>query len=126
MQPVLERYETADQREPAVVVIDRNTVGYIEPIYLQPLCVTCHGKVIAPEVEAMLDQLRCEGWSSTSGSAAVMQRDGARGGFYVDDGIICADDTTDDTTTATTDDISISIATRIATTRITTTDVAVL
>jgi hypothetical protein len=58
MEPVLERYEAApDAREPAVVAIDRNTVGYIEPIYLQPLCMTCHGQAIDAELQATLDEL---------------------------------------------------------------------
>jgi len=58
MEPVLERYASEPEgREPVVVSIDRNTVGYIEPIYLQPMCVTCHGQTIAPELQTMLDEL---------------------------------------------------------------------
>ena len=41
----------------AIVVLDENTVGYVEPIYLQPMCVTCHGTAIAPDVEKRIDEL---------------------------------------------------------------------
>lgn len=58
MEPVLERYaEDVKAREPVVVAIDRQTVGYVEPIYVQPLCVTCHGEAIAPDIQAALDEL---------------------------------------------------------------------
>ncbi len=58
MQPLLEGYLTLpDQMEPRVVVLDENTVGYVEPIYLQPMCVTCHGTAIAPEVQKRIDEL---------------------------------------------------------------------
>jgi len=58
MQPLLEGYLTApDQMEPRVVVLDDNTVGYVEPIYLQPTCVTCHGTAIALEVQERIDEL---------------------------------------------------------------------
>jgi hypothetical protein len=43
--------------EPKVVVLDEDTVGYVEPIYLQPMCVTCHGTAIAPEVEERIRSL---------------------------------------------------------------------
>lgn len=58
MKPFLDRYENEpDQREPAAVLIDDHTVGYVEPIFVQPLCVTCHGAQIAPDVEAKLEEL---------------------------------------------------------------------
>ena len=58
MVPVLERYEADPKaREPALVEVDSNTVGYIEPIYLQPVCVTCHGDGIAPELQETLARL---------------------------------------------------------------------
>ena len=58
MQPFLRLYETdPEQREPGVVLIDDNTVGYVEPIFLQPLCVTCHGAELAPDLQAKLKEL---------------------------------------------------------------------
>ncbi len=58
MQPLLLAY-TANPNEmaPKVVAIDSETIGYMEPIYLQPMCVTCHGTVIAPAVKARIDEL---------------------------------------------------------------------
>ena len=58
MKPFLDQYENhPDQREPAAVLIDANTVGYVEPIFVQPLCVTCHGAHLAPDVQAKLEEL---------------------------------------------------------------------
>ena len=58
MQPFLEVYENdPDRREPGVVLIDKNTVGYVEPIFVQPLCVTCHGAELAPDIEAKVKEL---------------------------------------------------------------------
>jgi hypothetical protein len=58
MVPILERYESApEEREPTAVPIDAKTVGYVEPIYVQPLCVTCHGQAIDPQLQKTLDDL---------------------------------------------------------------------
>jgi hypothetical protein len=58
MKPFLDRYENhPDQREPAAVLIDANTVGYVEPIFVQPLCVTCHGANLAPDLRAKIEEL---------------------------------------------------------------------
>ncbi|MGB3052457.1 MAG: DUF3365 domain-containing protein [Polyangiales bacterium] len=58
MQPILDVYETdPERREPAVVAIDKDTVGYVEPIFMQPLCVACHGATLAPDLETKLGEL---------------------------------------------------------------------
>jgi Protein of unknown function (DUF3365) len=58
MEPFLAIYETdPDRREPGVVLIDEQTVGYVEPIFVEPLCVTCHGAELAPDLRAKLDEL---------------------------------------------------------------------
>ena len=58
VRPLLEAYaHSPDQREPVVVAIDDETVGYVEPIFVKPLCVACHGEVVAPELEAKLAEL---------------------------------------------------------------------
>ncbi len=58
MEPLLRVYETEpEQREPRAVLIDEKTVGYVEPIFLQPLCVTCHGAELAPDLQAKLKEL---------------------------------------------------------------------
>jgi len=58
MKSILDVYETdPERREPAVVAIDKNTVGYAEPIFMQPLCVTCHGATLAPDLQTKLGEL---------------------------------------------------------------------
>ena len=58
VQPILERFErNPENREPAVVAIDAHTVGYAEPIYVQPLCVTCHGAALAPDLQRKIAEL---------------------------------------------------------------------
>jgi len=56
MKPLLEVYASdPESREPKVVLIDQNTVGYVEPIFVQPLCLTCHGTELDPELKAALE-----------------------------------------------------------------------
>jgi hypothetical protein len=58
MQPFLQVYETDPEgREPGVVLIDEKTVGYVEPIFVEPLCVTCHGVELGPDLRAKLKEL---------------------------------------------------------------------
>jgi hypothetical protein len=58
MQPFLQVYETdPERREPGVVLIDDKTVGYVEPIFVQPLCVTCHGGELESDLKAKLTEL---------------------------------------------------------------------
>jgi len=58
MEPILEVYETdPERREPGVVLVDDRTVGYVEPIFVQPLCVTCHGDELAPDLQAKITEL---------------------------------------------------------------------
>lgn len=58
MQAIMDVYETdPERREPAVVAIDKETIGYVEPIFIQPLCVTCHGADLAPDLQTKLDEL---------------------------------------------------------------------
>ena len=58
MVPLLQGYEAdPNAREPKVVAIDANTVGYVEPIYLKPLCVTCHGAELEPDLQTRISEL---------------------------------------------------------------------
>ncbi len=51
--PVLARYlEQAAELTPAVVALPELRVGYVEPIVMQPLCLTCHGDELAPDIAA--------------------------------------------------------------------------
>lgn len=56
MTPLIDQY-LRGATEPMAVVIDEQTVGYIEPIVLQPLCATCHGTAIPATIEASLAEL---------------------------------------------------------------------
>lgn len=40
--------------ESKLVALGGGRWGYVEPIWTQPMCVTCHGATLAPEVEATL------------------------------------------------------------------------
>lgn len=58
MRSTLDVYESdPNRREPVVVAVDDKTVGYMEPIFLQPLCVTCHGSALAPDLQAALGEM---------------------------------------------------------------------
>ena len=54
MQPLLEAYAQAgaEARPPRVVALDNGHVGYVEPIYTQPLCAICHGTAVDPALSA--------------------------------------------------------------------------
>ncbi len=53
--PIMQAYlEDASSREPRAVELDDNRWGYVEPIMTQPLCLTCHGSELAPEVAAQI------------------------------------------------------------------------
>ena len=39
---------------PVTVTLNDHRAGYVEPIFLQPLCTTCHGKSIDPRIAAQL------------------------------------------------------------------------
>ena len=58
MEPLLERYENDPEgREPAVVIVDEQTVGYVEPIFAQPLCLTCHGDTLPEDLAKKIAEL---------------------------------------------------------------------
>ena len=43
-----------DDRAPQVYHLDNEHVGYAEPIIAMPMCLTCHGSELSPEVQAAL------------------------------------------------------------------------
>ncbi len=57
VSPVLNAWLTSDSRQPVVIEIDSDRVGYIEPIIAQPLCLTCHGEALAPAIGERLEAL---------------------------------------------------------------------
>jgi hypothetical protein len=55
MKPLLDDYVARrDDRTPRAVRLADDSVGYVEPIYVQPLCLTCHGEDIAPSIAKRL------------------------------------------------------------------------
>ena len=57
VDPILKEYlgEESD-RAPTVVSLENNRQGYIEPIVVAPLCLACHGKTLAPDVAAHINE----------------------------------------------------------------------
>lgn len=58
VSPILEQYlASTAEREPRIVQLEGDRIGYVEPILLQPLCVTCHGETLAPDVASKINEL---------------------------------------------------------------------
>ena len=56
--PILEAYASdPSDSTPRTVSVGTDRTGYIEPIFVQPLCLTCHGAELAPEVAAQISAL---------------------------------------------------------------------
>jgi hypothetical protein len=56
--PVLRRYAShPDERTPQSVRLPDGSVGYVEPIIVQPVCLVCHGEVIAPALSQRVSEL---------------------------------------------------------------------
>jgi len=51
MKPLLTHYrDHPDDQIPRAVPLANGRIGYVEPIFIQPLCLTCHGHPIPEEV----------------------------------------------------------------------------
>ena len=58
LEPILARYVAEPQRgEPTVVVLPEGRVGYVEPIRMKALCLTCHGTALSESVSLRLAAL---------------------------------------------------------------------
>lgn len=58
MEPLLAAYlEDPENSEPRAVDLGGGTFGYVEPIYIESFCLSCHGITIEPEVEAKIQEL---------------------------------------------------------------------
>ncbi len=56
--PILEAYTTSpSDRRPRTLALPNNRSGYVEPILVQPLCLTCHGDSLAPDVASRIKEL---------------------------------------------------------------------
>jgi len=58
VSPILDAYlaEPSD-RAPKSTTLPNGNSGYAEPLLTQPLCLTCHGQVLAPDVAARIREL---------------------------------------------------------------------
>ena len=58
VSPILEDYlDSEGDRGPLSVALPDDRLGYVEPILLQPLCLTCHGETLAPDVASRINEL---------------------------------------------------------------------
>jgi Protein of unknown function (DUF3365) len=58
VRPLLAAYlEQPADRTPRVVDLDNGGWGYVQPIVMQPLCLTCHGETIAGPLRTRIDTL---------------------------------------------------------------------
>jgi hypothetical protein len=58
MEPGLARYADRFETAPMITVeLPGGSLGYLEPIGTQPLCLACHGQTLAPELEVKLAEL---------------------------------------------------------------------
>ncbi len=58
IEATLEAYlDDPESREPVVVELGDDRVGYIEPIITQPMCVSCHGDGISGQLAAEIERL---------------------------------------------------------------------
>jgi len=57
MEPLLAGFLSNPQdRVPHTVRIDEDTMGYVEPIQVQAMCLTCHGETLAPELKRKIEE----------------------------------------------------------------------
>jgi len=55
--PVLQAYlDEGTDRAPTVVPLADGRVGYVEPIMIKPLCLTCHGEALAPGLASRIKE----------------------------------------------------------------------
>jgi hypothetical protein len=56
--PILEAYAASPaDRAPRTVALPDGRSGYVEPIRVQPPCLTCHGENLAPDVASRIREL---------------------------------------------------------------------
>ena len=58
LAPIIDAYASGDDElAPVVVDLDDGRHGYAEPIRVQPLCLTCHGKIVHADVAERIEAL---------------------------------------------------------------------
>jgi len=55
LEPILDSFADGSANlEPVAVSVGDDRVAYVEPIMTQPLCLTCHGQSLQPEIAARI------------------------------------------------------------------------
>ncbi len=55
VRPIMQAYlDDPSSRTPQAVELGSKRWGYVEPIVVQPLCLTCHGSALAPDISAQI------------------------------------------------------------------------
>ncbi len=58
VSPIIQAYlDEPSKRNPRAVALPGERWGYVEPIMVQPLCLTCHGADLAPDVAGRIAEL---------------------------------------------------------------------
>lgn len=58
LAPILDDYVSGDtDLQPQLVELEGGRHGYAEPIVMQPLCLTCHGTELSPDIAARIEAL---------------------------------------------------------------------
>ena len=58
VKPIMDAYlASPSNRSPKAVTLPDSRVGYVEPILLQPPCMTCHGGDLSPDVASRINAL---------------------------------------------------------------------
>ena len=55
--PILAAYAAGTQTDPVAIEYAKDKYGYIEPIVTQPMCLSCHGSVLHPDIAARINEL---------------------------------------------------------------------
>ena len=77
--PIMQAYlDEPSSREPRAVALPGDRWGYVEPIMVQPLCLTCHGAELAPDVAGRIAELYPED------RATGFEAGELRGAFWVE------------------------------------------
>lgn len=58
VRPIMQAYlDDPSSRSPQAVQLESDRWGYVEPIMVQPLCLTCHGSELAADIRLQIDEL---------------------------------------------------------------------
>jgi hypothetical protein len=57
VKPLLNAYVTSPNKSgPEIVRLEHGGIGYVEPIFVKPMCLVCHGSAITPSVASRIEE----------------------------------------------------------------------